>query len=87
MVVVLFFLPELATDLLKPYQRAHNQAEQNEAMQQLRQELLVKEEELGRLSEQFAEQQQECHAIQSELDKEKAKEQQLETATEELVGI
>ena len=77
----------IATDILKSYQATYDQDEQDKTVKQLRQELSVKEEGLGRLSEQYAQLQEECTTIQNELKKEKAKQKQYETASEELVGI
>ena len=72
---------------MKSYQATYDQGEQDKTVTQLRQELSVKEEGLGRLSEQYAQLQEECTTIQNELKKEKAKQKQYETASEELVGI
>lgn len=73
---------------MKSYQATYDQGAQDRTVKQLRQQLSVKEEGLGRLSEQYAQLQEECTTIQNELEKEKSKQKQYkETASEELVGI
>ena len=76
---------ELAGKLLRSYQPTIIEPEQDTS--QLQREIKVKDEELARLSEHFAQQQEECRAIREDLDKERVKHRQFETANEELVGF
>ena len=82
-----YIWPELAIDVLKSYQATTEYPERDvTSLKKLRQETLVKEEELNRLSQQLTQQQEECSAIHGQLEMEKAKQKQVEETSQELVS-
>jgi uncharacterized protein YlxW (UPF0749 family) len=85
--VFVYLWVELAIDVLKSYRPTTEHPERDTtSLKKLRQEMLVKEEELNRLSQQLTQQQEECCAIRDQLEKEKTKQQQFEETSQELVS-
>ena len=73
--------------MLKSYRPTAEYPERDmTSVKKLREEMLAKEEELNSLSQQLTKQQEECRLIHEQLEKEKAKRQQFQETSEELVS-